>query len=309
MNALANTNFRLLQLFMKIVEHGGFTKAQAALNLGQSTISTQMSALEAQLGVRLCQRGRSGFRLTEEGEKVYEAARRLLAAAADFQNEVTGLRGELAGELVIGVVDNVATNPRCRLADAIRSLRQRAERVKISIIVESPDELELAVLDGRCHLGIGSFFHHSPGLQYEPLFEELQELVCASGHPLFDARDAVLTPEEVSRQDFVAHGYARQQLLERPAVGAAFHMEAVALLILSGKFIGYLPDHYARRWVERGEMRVLLPQSFNYRAGFSVVTRAAGLRSSVAEAFLVDLAQAHPAVQPKRRGETRELPI
>jgi hypothetical protein len=56
-------------------------------------------------------------------------------------------------------------------------------------------------------------------------------------------------------------------------------------------------------------MLVLLPQSFNYRAGFSVVTRAAGLRSSVAEAFLVDLAQAHPAVQPKRRGETRELPI
>jgi LysR family transcriptional regulator, transcriptional activator for bauABCD operon len=299
MNALASTNFRLLQLFMKIVEHGGFTKAQAALNLGQSTISTQMSALEAQLGVRLCHRGRSGFRLTEEGEKVYQAAQQLLAAVADFQNEVTGLRSDMAGELVIGVVDNIATNPRCHLAEAIQRLRRRASRVAISIIVESPDELELAILDGRCHLGIGSFFHHVPGLRYEPLFEELQELVCARNHPLFGAKAETLTPADVSRHDFVAHGYARQQLLDQVPATAAFHMEAVALLILSGKFIGYLPDHYAQRWVDRGEMRVLLPEAFNYRAGFSVLTRSAGLRSSAAEAFLADLAAAHENVAPR----------
>lgn len=301
MSGLASTNLRLLQLFMKIVEHGGFTKAQAALNLGQSTISTQMAALEAELGVRLCQRGRSGFRLTDEGEKVYEAAQRLFAAVADFQSEVTGLRGELAGELVIGVVDNIATNPRCRLAESIQRLHHRSNRVKISIIVESPDELELAVLDGRCHLGIGAFFHHSPGLRYEPLFEELQVLVCARGHPLFDRRDASLTPADVSRHDFVAHGYARQQLLDQAPAGAAFHMEAVALLILSGRFIGYLPDHYAQRWVERGEMRVLLPQAFNYRAGFSTLTRAAGLRSNLAEAFLADLAETHSEASRARR--------
>ena len=97
----------------------------------------------------------------------------------------------------------------------------------------------------------------------------------------------------MSRHAFIAHGYARQQLLKQPPAGAAFHMEAVALLILSREFIGYLPDHYAQRWVEEGEMRILLPPAFNYRAGFSVVTRSAGLRSSLAEAFLADLFDTH----------------
>jgi LysR family transcriptional regulator, transcriptional activator for bauABCD operon len=67
----------------------------------------------------------------------------------------------------------------------------------------------------------------------------------------------------------------------------------VALLNLSREFIGYLPDHYAQRWVEEGDMRILLTPAFNYRAGFSVVTRAAGLRSSLAEAFLADLFDTH----------------
>jgi LysR family transcriptional regulator, transcriptional activator for bauABCD operon len=288
-------DFRLLQLFTRIVEHGGFTQAQAALNLGQSTISTQMAALEQQLGVRLCHRGRGGFRLTDEGERVYQAAQRLFAATSDFQGEVASLRGGLAGELALWVVDNIATNPACRLSQAIERLMRRSSRARLVMTVDAPDGIELAVLDGRCHIGIGSFFHHSAGLRYEPLFIERQVLVCGRKHPLFGIPDDKLTVEAVSQHHFIAHGYARQQILDVPAAGSAFHMEAVALMVLSGSYTGYLPDHQAAHWLDRGEMRVLLPAKLAYTARFEVVTRGAGLRSNLVEAFVSHLHEAHIA--------------
>src|SRR5450432_1060626 len=63
---LSEGDIRLLRVFAKVVEAGGFSAAQIELNVSQSTISTHMTALEQRLRVRLCERGRSGFRLTEK---------------------------------------------------------------------------------------------------------------------------------------------------------------------------------------------------------------------------------------------------
>ena len=64
---IETADLRLFRLFMTVVEAGGFTAAQSELNLSLSTISTHFAELEGRLGVRLCRRGRSGFKLTEEG--------------------------------------------------------------------------------------------------------------------------------------------------------------------------------------------------------------------------------------------------
>ena len=50
---LAEGDIRLLRVFAKVVEAGGFSAAQISLNVSQSTISTHMMALEQRLGVKL----------------------------------------------------------------------------------------------------------------------------------------------------------------------------------------------------------------------------------------------------------------
>ncbi|MNH29113.1 hypothetical protein D3C79_893230 [compost metagenome] len=50
-------------------------------------------------------------------------------------------------------------------------------------------------------------------------------------------------------------------------------MEGVAHLLLSGEYLGYLPTHYAARWVEQGELRQLGGQALSYQAMLSLVTR------------------------------------
>ena len=88
LGTLSEGDIRLLKVFAKVVEAGGFSAAQIALNVSQSTISTHMTTLEHRLGVRLCQRGRSGFKLTDKGQLIYQASQRLFASLEEFRSGV-----------------------------------------------------------------------------------------------------------------------------------------------------------------------------------------------------------------------------
>src|SRR5581483_6971408 len=130
---LSEGDLRLLRVFAKVVEAGGFSAAQIELNVSQSTISTHMTALEQRLRVRLCERGRSGFRLTEKGTLIYEASQRLFAAIDAFRSEAGAARSCLLGKLTICIIDNLANNPDCHLHRAIASFNATAPEVQISL--------------------------------------------------------------------------------------------------------------------------------------------------------------------------------
>ncbi|MEX0696327.1 MAG: LysR family transcriptional regulator [Dongiaceae bacterium] len=303
---LNDIDVKLLRVFAAIVEAGGFAAAQAQLNVSPSRISTQIADLEARLGMRLCQRGRVGFQLTDKGRAVYEASQRLFAKLEDFRAEVGAMRGRLVGELQIGVVDNTISNPDSRLDDAIARFRGRDNDVHIVMHIAAPSELERAVLDGRLHAAISAFHHHAAGLAYERLFVEEQTLYCGRHHPLFARPPETVTQADVAAAAYAHRGYmvgtkAKSPVAFRPAA-TAYHMEALAVLVLSGRYIGYLPTHYAAPWVERGQMRPLLPRELAYHSLFEVATRKGTHRTLVVRAFLDDLRRAHRDVPPRDRG-------
>ena len=77
---VSDFEIRLLRIFRSVVECGGFSAAESVLGIGRSAISLHMSDLEQRLGLRLCQRGRAGFALTEEGREVYQSSLQLFGA-------------------------------------------------------------------------------------------------------------------------------------------------------------------------------------------------------------------------------------
>ena len=68
---LHKADLHLLAIFMTVAQCGGFAAAQVALNVSQPTISRKIGDLERGLGMRLCQRGRAGFHLTDKGRVGY----------------------------------------------------------------------------------------------------------------------------------------------------------------------------------------------------------------------------------------------
>ena len=84
----------VMALYARVVETGSFSRAAAALGLGQPTASKQIAALEARLGVRLLERSTRRLRPTEAGREFYERCRRLVDEADDLESTARrGARG------------------------------------------------------------------------------------------------------------------------------------------------------------------------------------------------------------------------
>ncbi len=296
-------------MFRTVVEHGGLSAAQVGLGLGLATISKHMADLETRLGMRLCSRGHEKFRLTEQGELVYRATLEVFGAIEHLRQQVGGARQELMAEITLGVIDGVVTDDAAPMARAIGALRNQAPLVRLQLVVASPDEIEVGLLNGRMTLGIIPSFRQLPALEYHPLYQEASDLFCAAGHPFFRRADADITESQLAQQAYVARGYVEsphKQNLSRFLVpsATAWHVEGVALLILSGGFIGFLPVHYAEPWCRTGRMRPLLGGAMRHTAEVCLVRRR-GMKVSRPVGFVMDLIRGAPARREVRREGNR----
>ncbi|AXK39496.1 LysR family transcriptional regulator [Crenobacter cavernae] len=299
MMQLHDVDLKLLRVFVTIVKCGGFSAAQAALNVGQSTISEQMTSLETRLGVKLCDRGRGGFRLTEHGQATYEATQRLLMAVETFCMDTDLLKERITGRLYLGIIDNTITDPESPLPRATQRFVARGHDVHLDVYIGTPAELEERVLDGRLHVAIGHFPMRVPGLAYSLLYQESDGLFCSRLHPLYEspATDAELF-DTLAASRIVARGYLQQRDLQligaAKAAATVDNVEAQAILILSGAYVGFLPVHYAERWVASGEMRRLEPQRFGLMWPFTAITRRGTTIPPILRVFLDDLEACTP---------------
>lgn len=291
---VTDVDLRLLRIFQTVVDCGGLSAAEIDLGIGRSTISTHIAELESRLGTRLCQRGRSGFALTDRGKKIYEASLGLMKSLDTFRGEVNDNQDEMAGELNVGICDNIIWDTEARLSKVFRDFSAIAAEIDLTLFILSPDEIEHRLIDGRLHVGIAPVMHKLAALRYEHLFDEVNYLYCGRDHPLFNRPDGEVTTADLVRSQYVKKGYAVNSNLEQAnsAMGkrvVGFHVEAFALLILSGCYIGFLPEHYAAIWEAKGEVRRLHPKRYEAIVNFSIMT-ALGKPLTVAQtAFLTIL--------------------
>ena len=292
-----DVDLRLMRTFMTVVRCGGFTAAQAALNVSQSNISMQIKDLELRLGVKLCHRGRRGFWLTEEGKEIFAASEQLSSALGEFRSRTDAVRGGLTGRITVSVIDNAIFNEDFKLHQTIWSYRDKAKDLEIEIDVLTPNAVEQSILDGSRDLGIGFFSARRQALDYHPLYSSEMNLYCGALHPMFVRVDHA-SEDEVVGADHAARGYVSHAQLpsfeRRLRVKASSaSIEGLATLILSGVYTAYLPVHYARHWVDNGRMRAIRPDLFAYSSIYEAITLKGGPTTRAKSEFLARLLQNH----------------
>ena len=152
---ISDYTLRNLRTFCAMVEHGGPSGAQAVLGASLSAISTHLKDLELSLGFTLCQRGRSGFVLTDKGEAVYREAKRMLGGVEQCEANLGTLRKVRTGHLRIGIVDSEADNPDLPVHRAIRRFFGREHEVRLTLEIGTTQALSKALQTGEVHVAIG----------------------------------------------------------------------------------------------------------------------------------------------------------
>lgn len=275
---VSDIDIRLLRVFKAVAESSGYTSAQAILGVSQSTISTQMSQLEVRIGFSLCHRGRGGFRLTTEGEAFYSLVSNFFQSVSDFQTQTSELKRGLGGTLRIGFLDNVITDKSNPIKSALSRFVQHPDS-SVQIMLESlpPAAMEKGLLDGSLDVAIGIFDDRISGLDYARLYDEYDILACHHTHPLAQLKDpqrlaeALLSAKRVTRAFLGCREFSFDDTSD--ASVSVTSLEASAMLILTGQYIGYLPLHYAKPWLDSGELVSLIPEKFERYSKFSLVTK------------------------------------
>jgi DNA-binding transcriptional LysR family regulator len=139
--------------------------------------------------------------------------------------------------------------------------------------------------------------HQLRGLNYFPLHNETNYLYCAKGHALYDcaAKDTnkLLKSAEVISSNYMRDKETRNDRLNYQNSAIAYHDEGIAHLILSGKFIGYLPEHYASYWVDKGLFKAILPKLYNYQIPVMLITSNNISASPLANALIDEIKRYH----------------
>lgn len=295
---LHDVDVRLLRLFKAVVESEGFAAAEETLGVGRSTISKHVADLEARLGVRLCERGRSGFKTTPHGRVVYDATLELLDALDTFRTQVSTAKGRIFGSVSLWVMDNTLHEAGNPLGAALRKFLDRPGNVELNLNAAAPVAVEEAVATRRANVGLTIVRSDVPGLIYMPIGRESTSLYCGVDHELALHRPrGDVTEAELQNADFITRGYLRSRMTlhgwQGSSTAVAYHVEGTVQLILTGRFIGVLPDHIAKPWVNMGKMVRLQVPAAVAETPMCVVVREKSLAIPTIAALVEDLTAAY----------------
>lgn len=250
-------DLRQVEYVVAVVDHGGFTRAAAALHVAQPSLSQGIRRLEAELGAPLFVRVGRTVRLSEAGEAFLGPARRLLRAAAIARDTVRSHAELRSGTLDVVALPTLVADP---LAPLIA--RFRAQHPAVAVRVTEPTDprhlLDL-VWDGRCEVGITEAGAERDGIAARPIADQELMAVLPPGTAAPDrftvedlvAHPLVLGPTGTSARETVERALGRAGLALDAAVETA-QREAIVPLVLQGAGATVLPAPSAEDAASRG---------------------------------------------------------
>jgi DNA-binding transcriptional LysR family regulator len=186
---------RLLKVLREVALRGSFSAAADALSYSQPAVSQQIARLEAQVGVKLLERGPKGIRLTPAGEALVRHTERILAQLAEAQAELSEIASSARGRLRIAAF---ATAAGTIVPLAVSEFRRLRPGVQVELSLLDPPDSIPALRRGDFDLAITEEggFEADPdlsGLGVERLMDDVLYAALPGDHPLATRRAIALS--------------------------------------------------------------------------------------------------------------------
>ena len=190
--------FRRLEVFIAIVENGGFGAAAENLGMAQPSVSRHIEALEAQVGGSLFQRRRGrGVELSELGKTFLAHARQLVAEADSMAADLRRSQAETNRRVVFACQRSLSDFLPAVLAKFAHEHRD----IELITRVGRQEEVVGQVQNGSADLGLYLSNQDAPGLKSIVIGQEEMVVAASPRHPL--ARQRLIAPALLENHGFV----------------------------------------------------------------------------------------------------------
>lgn len=246
-----------LQVFLQVVECGGFSAAANKLFMSQPSVSQQVRQLEATVDATLIDRSRGRAKATAEGEVLAEYAKRLILLGEEAVSAVRQVQGLSRGHLRLGGSTTVGTYLLPHLLGRFQHLHPDIE---CDLFVGNIEQLTARLVSGEVGLGVFVGKPSNAQLHTQEIMLDLAVLVAAPDHPLAGKRVAA---KELLEQRFILRERGSGTRSLQSGALAEWHLhdvastemwgsETVKQAVRAGLGISLLSEHAVRQELEHG---------------------------------------------------------
>lgn len=257
---------RQLKSFRTVANLASFNRAAGQLNYAQSSISAQIQALEAELGVQLFDRLGRRIQLTETGTQLLQYANKILDLVDETHSELTGAK-EPQGSLTVRIPESFGVH---RLPPIAKEFHSRFPKIQMNFITCSHDGLDKDLRRGITDLAfLLTESINAPDIVVETVGFESVVLVASPDHPLaakrkVHTRDLAGGTALLSRVD-CSYRRVFERILDEEEVQQVtklqFHsVEVIKRCVMAGVGVTILPEIAVEEELARKKL-VILPWS------------------------------------------------
>lgn len=162
-------NLQQLEYIVAVDKHRHFARAADSSFVTQPTLSMMIQKLEDELGIKIFDRKKQPVMPTREGEEIILRAKQVLAEVAHLKEYAAELKGEVTGELHLGIIPTLAPY---LLPLFLRPFSQQHPHLKIYIKEMVTNDIISKLKTGELDMGILATPLHEEQLKEHPLFYE-----------------------------------------------------------------------------------------------------------------------------------------
>lgn len=187
-----------LKVFCDLAETESFTKAAQINSVTQSAVSQTISALERQFKSLLIERSKKNFRLTPEGEVLYDYSKRILQGYDALHSRLQELEGIISGNIRVATIYSIGLHV---LPPYLKQFLKAYPTVNVHVEYRRANQVFEDVLGNVVDLGMLAYPVRDSRLEVVALRKEPLVLICHPDHPL--AKHSSIKTKALNGQRFI----------------------------------------------------------------------------------------------------------
>jgi DNA-binding transcriptional LysR family regulator len=187
-----------LKVFCDLAETESFTKAAQINSVTQSAVSQQISSLERQFKSLLIERSKKKFRLTREGQVLYDFSKQIIQTYDGLHSRLQEIKDIISGTIRLATIYSIGLHD---LPPYIKKFLKEYPTVHVHVEYRRANQVYDDVLGNVVDLGLVAYPSRDPKLEVVPLRKDPLVLICHPQHSLARAKSVKL--KTIAGQKFI----------------------------------------------------------------------------------------------------------
>lgn len=188
-----------LKVFCDLAETESFTKAAQINQITQSAVSQQVSTLERNFKALLIERSKKKFRLTREGQILYDYAKQIIDLGDILHSKLQEVRDVVSGTIRVATIYSIGLHD---LPPYIKRFMKNYPAVNVHVEYRRSNQVYDDIVGNADDLGLVAYPVKDSKIEIVPLRKDKLVLICHPKHPL--AKESNVSLSQVAGQKFVA---------------------------------------------------------------------------------------------------------